>query len=653
MDLRHDASRPVAPQRRSKAPLSNTAKLLLAVSIAFTARILIDLALARHGYLYGDDQDTFWRLGLSWRWAQKPFLSFGHWPPLQFWLVGLTFRALQPFHVTATPLIPVFWNHLFFAGSLAALYLLVRRHSGEFAALASLIIAATMTTDILVTYSGLAEPILVLAAIVISLAAATYIDQPGPPDNRCLYSMALSAAVAAGAHYAGWYFAPFVLAFLLWAATRNYLLRLRRASDLLPALLSIVIVLAVPLGWMILNYFKYGDPLRFLATAQGYHQWFASQQFLTRLVSNPKALWSAEPAILLAAAVSLPVVALTDRRALLSLLPATVYFALLSISGLMSYGVPDMHPRYSLVTVWLLIPVVASAFRTLTHSRSPGITIAACATVLAVSSEGVIRSFTFRNWMDPAAQELTSNLDTQIASAAEPLHILIEHQPCLFPTAGIANSVSRPDWTKLVDSDMITSLGQVAGSPLPSYDLAIITNPLTASSLARSSITLAEFTDYLILAPGRSSPPEERSLPAPWEPLRDDQFLAVNQQGTIHFAFVSPPTGIMDSVGIRATIPTKPGACFVLSADVQDWYERPTPTWSVLQQLIVNNVVVWSHDVAGTGGCLQRLDHYLVATSTELKIELAAVAPSGPLYPLDWSSVSLTGIRNLSITECQ
>ena len=640
-------------QRGPKAPLSDNGKLLLAVALAFAARVLIDVALSREGYLYGDDPDTFWRLGLSWRWAQEPFLAFGHWLPLQFWLVGATFRVLEPLRLTATPLVPVIWNHLFFGGSLAALYLLVRARSGETAAVASLVLASAMTTDVWVTYSGLAEPLVVLAGLVVTLSAAAYLDHSAPRPSRYLYFMAAAAAAAAATHYLGWYLAPFVLAFLAYVAIRGEHPSHGRAQAIAPIFLSAVIVLAIPLLWMLLNFLKSGDPLRFLATAQGYHQWFARQQFVSRLASNPKALWSAEPAILLAAAVSLPLVALTDRRALLSLLPATVYFALLSYSGLMSYVAPEMHPRYSLLIAWLLIPVIASAFAALVRSRSPVITLSACAGLLVVSGYGVVHSFTFSNWMDSTARLVAARVDAEMRTAGRPLRVLIEQQLCLFPTAGIANSVSRPDWTTSVDPDRITALRQVAGFPLPSFDLAILTSPLTADALAGSTRTIARLHDYTIVAPGGSSPAQPRSLPAPWVAIRQDQFLAVNQDGTIHFAFASPPASVMDKVGIRASIPTTPGTCYILGADLQDWLERPEPTWAVLQQLIVNDVVLWSHDVAGTGGCWQRLDHYLVATSTQLNVELAAVAPSGPLASTDWPSVSLTGIRNLRISECQ
>jgi hypothetical protein len=204
-----------------------------------------------------------------------------------------------------------------------------------------------------------------------------------------------------------------------------------------------------------------------------------------------------------------------------------------------------------------------------------------------------------------------------------------------------------------VDSDQIISLDEVTGSDMPSFELAILSSPLTIDRLATSSRTVAQIHDYTLVVPGEPVSVERIPLPQPWAPIREDQFLAVNQDGTIHFAFSSPPSGAMDAVGVRASIGTAPGYCYILSADIQDWYNGSSPTWGILQQLIVNDVVLWSHDVAGTGDCWQRLDHYLMATGTELNIELAAIAPSGALWPLDWPSVSLTGISDLRIRGCQ
>jgi hypothetical protein len=641
------------PLGHPETRLSIRSKLVLVIALAFVARVLIDIVLKHRGYLYGEDPDTFWRLGLSWQWAQKPFLKFGIWPPLQFWIVGLTFRLLQPFGLTATPLVPVIWNHLFLAGSLATLYALVRKRSGELAAVTALILATAMAADIRVTYSGLVEPLLVLAAIAITLAVDNCIDQKGPPPTRSALLMSLAAFTAAAAHYQGWYLAAFVLAFLLYSAYRAHRSGTRRFGDFIPTIICSIVAISVPVGWLCLNHLMYGDPLRFLSDAQSYHWWFAHQESLVRLTSSAKALWATEPGMVLAAGISLPLVAHVNRRVLLSLLPALAYFVLLSVSGLMSYGVPEMHPRYSLVVVWLLVPVIAAAFATLARSRSPLVIVAACAALCVLAADGIIRAFHFRNWMDPSAQRVAANVDARMADAAEPLHVLIEQQPCLFPTAGIANSLSRPDWTRLVDSDKIYSLDRVVGSPMQSFDLGILTSPLTVSRLSASSHIVAQVDEYTIVVPGQPASLERTPLPEPWAPIREDEFLSVNQDGTIHFAFSSPPSGPMDAVGIHASLTATPGRCYVLSADVQDWQERASPTWAVLQQLIVNDVVLWSHDVAGSGGCWQRLDHYVVAMGNHLDVKLVAVAPSGPLSSLDWPSFSLTGIRNLHIGECQ
>jgi hypothetical protein len=625
------------------------AGLLIPVSTVFAARLVIDVALARQGFYYGDDPDTFWRLGLSWQWAQKPFLALGHWLPLQFWLAGLTFRALAPFHVAATPVVLVIWNHMFFGGSLTVLYLLVRRRSGELAAVASIALACAMTTDIWTTFSGLAEPLLVFAGLTITLAVARYIDQQGDPEIGLLYLMAAAGAVAAAAHYAGWFLVAFAIAFLAFVVLRSLRSRGARQRELSPAVKSGLILLAVPTGWLLLNELRFGDPFRFITTAPHYQQW-PSEALLTRAASGLGALWEAEPGMVLALVASLPLVAVTDRRALLPLLPAAIHVALLSFCGLGPYGV--LHPRHSLVSTWFLIPVIGSAIGTLGRGRSSITVPCALGVVAVLAVDGIDRSFGFRNWMDIEAQRVVGLVDGQIREADRPMSILIERQNCLFPGPGIANSLSRPDWATLLDTDQVSRLASDDPSSLRTYDLIILTNPLTVRVLSGSAHAVAELGDYMILSPGYSPSSEDITLPSPWQPITDSEFLAVNDEGTVHFAFTSSPRHVMDAVGIQASIPTSPGSCYILSADVQDWVEQSEPRWAVLQQLIANGVVIWSHDVAEGPGCWQRLDHYLVATSNTLDIELAAVAPSGSVPSVDWPAMSLTGIRGLRIAEC-
>jgi len=201
-----------------------------------------------------------------------------------------------------------------------------------------------------------------------------------------------------------------------------------------------------------------------------------------------------------------------------------------------------------------------------------------------------------------------------------------------------------------VDSDVFLT-SQEVNEP---YDLAVLVNPITIRALASTTNTISELGDYATVITSGSSPTTETvyDLPLRWNPISADQFLHVNSSGTIFFSFGSNPARLGDYVGIETIMHTSPNACYIISADVQDWYDATDIPWVLLQQLVVNDIVLWSHDVSAADGCWQRIHHFLMPTSNEMHIQLRVVAISNPMLPIDWEQASLSGIRGLLIERC-
>ena len=90
--------------------------------------------------------------------------------------------------------------------------------------------------------------------------------------------------------------------------------------------------------------------------------------------------------------------------------------------------------------------------------------------------------------------------------------------------------------------------------------MAVLTNPITINAFAPTTQTISEISDYVIVSSSGSSPTTDtvHDLPHRWNPIATDQFLHINSNGTIFFAFRSNPAGISDYVGIETTMQTSP-----------------------------------------------------------------------------------------------
>jgi hypothetical protein len=230
----------------------------------------------------------------------------------------------------------------------------------------------------------------------------------------------------------------------------------------------------------------------------------------------------------------------------------------------------------------------------------------------------------------------------------------MEAEPCLYPIVSVGHMLRHPDAVTYLDGPTIISPGPNIPR-LQSFDLVLLTNPVTIRKLSHALVPIATTGDYLLAAPdNRGMPPSPAtSLPDNWRPISSQHLLDVTQDGTILFAFDPAPASQGDAVGIETHILTAPNSCYILKAKVQDRYAGSTTPWALVQQLVVNNVVIWDNDVSlGTQCGWNTIDHYIMPTGDHLEVQLRAVTLTGPEVQIDWPYASLTAIRGLTITPC-
>lgn len=637
---------------RSKfGSISFAYKLVLVGTVVLAARVIIDLLLYSRGYYYGNDPDTFWRLGLSWKWSRDPFLIPGFWTPLQFWISGLTFRLMEPIFSGATPLVPVAWNHIFFIGSAIVIYRIARQIGGLASAVVALTIVVTMASDIMATFSGVAEPLLVFCGIVFSFALFQLFQNEDRRSSDFIFVMAGAALVASATHYMGWWLVTLFLIFLMFISIFK-IFDVANHFHLGWSDIAIAggIALAFPMIWIAANYLKFGAPFHFITQARIFHAEFARQSLAIRSTASLKALWQAEPLLLVIAIPTLIYQAARSHKSLIFIAPSLVFLGMLAVSGLLGFAIPNLQTRYVLLIFWLIIPIVSASLVEIGKTAAPFTLLVPIVATLALAVTGLGRAFQFQNWVDTSARRAASAVNSLIEESSEPLEIFIEPQSCLYPTAGIANSLARPDWVEPIDNP-----GKVSGIEEPEkYDLALVTNPLSLNAFISSHRVIYEQGDYVLLVADREASPEPigSTLPEGWSPMSDRQLLHVSSDGTIFFSFVDMPKEIGNDVGITRDLKVLPNSCYVISAEVQDWYQSNDQSWVVLQQLVVNDAVLWSHDVGGGGNCLQEINHFLMPTTSELRVDLRVVAFGEAQPQTDWEGMSLTGIRNLEVRPC-
>jgi hypothetical protein len=76
--------------------------------------------------------------------------------------------------------------------------------------------------------------------------------------------------------------------------------------------------------------------------------------------------------------------------------------------------------------------------------------LAGLALVAVPAIVGLHKVSDFYNWVDSNSRVVTDLVQPQIRDHDDALRIVIESETCLYPVAGIADGLTRPDWVKLI-----------------------------------------------------------------------------------------------------------------------------------------------------------------------------------------------------------
>lgn len=630
--------------------------LISALILGLLLRIILDISLTRSGYYYGEDSDTFYRLGLCWRWALEPFFYIGHWVPFQFWLNGLIFRLLTPIMPFSTIFIPISVNHFFFLGSLIVTFRFANHLQGKLAGYFSIILAVTLTQDIWTTYSALSEPIIIFFGLLIGLAI--YEIEEGICKNECrnLLVIGFAALIASATHFIGWFFALFGTLYLFFYAVRNRRRLLDSRNKFIWFFAAFGLTAAFPAIWMAVNLIKFSDPFFFLSKASSYHTYFAVESNLSRFSSTFQAFLQYEPLIFVAAIVSVPFIGWKNKNSMWYISTGIAYLVLLVLSGMNSWGIPDLHGRYILFPAWASIPFIAATFTRLVYPwRWDKLHIYALVGVLPIV--GIIRSFSFTNWATTETIEAAKYISQRSAKQNTNPRVLIEAEWEYYQVAALGNLLRRPDSVIYIESDELqNSVNANTELNISSFDTIILTNPITIRALASDLTYVTAIGDYLVVEPGNGIDlsTESEGKIGDWENIQSNQFAVHMPSQTDVYGFPEEPLKVGQEAGIVKFLEMPKNGCVVLRASIRDYYNNDEYPWVFLQQLVVNDLVLWSHDVSGDEYFgWQDISYFIIPTTEEVKVKIRITNLQPVIEGMDFQRASRIGIRNLTVEECQ
>lgn len=394
-----------SPARRHRKSALGIA--FLAVILALLIRIALYALLVRSGYFFGIPWDTFSRTDLAWQWAHAPYFSpaDGYWVPLQFWIVGTVYRLLQPWSQTSTILIPVVVNNLFLMGSLLITYLVAQEWASPHGGTLAVLLAAVYAEDIFVSFSGLAEPILIFLILLTSYLLIQFVEMPETQRGFRSTGLGITAMLAAATHYVGWFLAVFVMA-VVGVSFVQMLIAGRLRSAALHAL-GAGLCLLFPIIWMANNYRIWGDPLHFTHLASDLQASYAgSLPVLQRVVSVPLVLLQKLSAVAIVGVGAVWIGLLGRLRRTIYLSPAAFTLIMIWSSAVAGMAAPYQEPRYLVFVGWILFPFIAALLSEGLTARKYPLRIIAGAVIVAVATIGLVQTFSFSNSFGPDVQEV-------------------------------------------------------------------------------------------------------------------------------------------------------------------------------------------------------------------------------------------------------
>jgi hypothetical protein len=345
--------------------------LLLTLLVVAAIRGVIYFWLNANGYFYGIPWDSFSRTSFACMWANRPFFApaDGYWLPFQFWLTGGVFVLLRPWIPTCEILVPVFLNHIFFAGSILIIYKFTFQITQKsIPAILACLLASIFSGDVFVTYSALSEPILIFLILLANYQFYLLVLKGQYKQKWTLLGASLTVCIAAATHYIGWFLALFFALYL--AVNFLYWFGKKDLSMMLITGIAILFCIGMPIAWLLNNYLTFGNalqPIKAAGLAQA--DYIGQMTPLARFLVTPKVLIKEFYPITLLGLIALPVILLKKTRTLVFILPSIFVLGMIWISTWMALSAPYQEPRYLVFVGWMLIPFIAIAIDFLWFKR--------------------------------------------------------------------------------------------------------------------------------------------------------------------------------------------------------------------------------------------------------------------------------------------
>lgn len=489
---------------RGSGPTANRyrAAILIAVGLALLIRGIIYFGLWRAGYFFGIPWDTFSRTYLSYQWSQHAYFAVadGYWVPLQFWVVGLAYRVVRPLMDSSSVLVPASVNNIFFVGSLLMTYLITLRIGGRAAAAVAVLLLALHNQDVWITFSGLAEPILIFFVLC---STYLFIRQVTPETRQLVWPVAIGvvAFLAAATHYIGWFLALFYCGFLGVEGRKAF--DERRFTDGEIHVVGMLLCAAFPALWLAWNIANWGDPLHFTGVAKGLQAGYVGELTLgARVMTIPQVFASQFPVYALVGVVSAAWVSFQKRGAAMALLPGA--FLLLSLWGstTLAFAAPYQEPRYLLLFIWILTPFTAAAAVSGLRSREGVIRGLSAALVGGMAISGLWMTFRFENSFSPNVREVGRIAGEWLETHSREAQVVIESGS--FAERGVIPVVSgHPERFTYIDDVQTAALEADPSAdlrPAAGNRLVIVKNRDLADRAASQGLAVLRVGGYFIIS---------------------------------------------------------------------------------------------------------------------------------------------------------
>lgn len=623
--------------------------IMLVAIFAILLRIAIDISLIHHGYFLGEAMDSFLRTERSWLWSQAPFLTTGPpmWPPLQYALAGILFWLVSPFNPGSTLAIPIILNHFAFVGSIALLYLSIRKLAGPIPALIGCAIASMMTYDVWMTFSAQVEPILTFLALVLAYLLIDHVDNP---RSSRLAAIGAVVFLLDATHYSGWFIGLAGITFLIVEGRAALHTQPQNRRWIVQAFLGLVLATAFPLLWMIGQLLRFGDPFAFLKWTESTHAIFLSGMPLwERLFSVPLAAFDAAPLISVAALPAIVIAVRSNRKAALFLSPFAPQLLLLTLANVLSLGPTRYIPRVTLPMLWAILAAVAVAAHSILRSRTRVWQWIAIVMALGLGLYSYARTLHFNNRITMTLRDTASLIAREFTDPQ--IDVYAQYLSWLDGDA-LAVLTQAPNRIHFVPDAVFSD---VASSASDSTHLLLFSDPRMMEALTVKGKLLLANSDYLLIQP---VPHSSRVLPlsiesSSWSSESDDTFAVQLPDQTIAFGFKDLPGRKGQVAEVHSDISVVEHGCYLLDFGIRDFSSAIDKDWQYLHQVVANGIVIWSYDpTADSFDGWQSVSEYFMPSTDKVRLSFQVLALSPPDPYFDWKHAGEIAVRSLSLESC-